>query len=370
MAIDALATAGAAAPVAVHVALIVLLAGANGVARLGSRFAVIGAGQRVEADLRNDLHAALLRYPPAFLARHSTGDIMARATSDVAAVKSLVGFGTVSLVSTSLAFVGAIAAMTAVDRWLALWALAPYPLLVVLAPSPAFAYIGPGAGFALAGSFFAVFTAVASAVFTLVTWPVRLAFRTLFGLRAMAKARVKRVVILGLDGMDHGLTEGMLDEGKLPHLAALRDKGCFRPLGSTVPPMRQPTSRASVPSDMRWLPRTRFLPGLRSRMSAQAPAPRLPESPATIRASYDQTVPLTAEASPITAPPWPETFDDDQDAPRKHVVVDGDSLSRLAARYLGDPHRVAEIYELNRGVLTNPDLLPIGAELTIPARRM
>ena len=105
MAIDALATAGAAAPVAVHVALIVLLAGANGVARLGSRFAVIGAGQRVEADLRNDLHAALLRYPPAFLARHSTGDIMARATSDVAAVKSLVGFGTVSLVSTSLAFV-------------------------------------------------------------------------------------------------------------------------------------------------------------------------------------------------------------------------------------------------------------------------
>jgi ATP-binding cassette subfamily B protein len=133
VAIDALATAGAAAPVAVHVALIVLLAGANGVARLGSRFAVIGAGQRVEADLRNDLHAALLRYPPAFLARHSTGDIMARATSDVAAVKSLVGFGTVSLVSTSLAFVGAIAAMTAVDRWLALWALAPYPLLVVLA---------------------------------------------------------------------------------------------------------------------------------------------------------------------------------------------------------------------------------------------
>ena len=69
------------------------------------------------------------------------------------------------------------------------------------------------------------------------TWPVRLVFRTLFGLRALAKSRVKRVVILGLDGMDHGLTETMLEEGKLPHLAALRDKGCFRPLGSTVPPI-------------------------------------------------------------------------------------------------------------------------------------
>jgi predicted AlkP superfamily phosphohydrolase/phosphomutase len=110
-------------------------------------------------------------------------------------------------------------------------------LLVVLVPSPAFAYIGPGAGFALAGSFFTVFAAVSSAIFTLVTWPVRLLFRTLFGRRALAKSRVKRVVILGLDGMDHGLTETMLDEGKLPHLAALRDKGCFRPLGSTVPPI-------------------------------------------------------------------------------------------------------------------------------------
>src|SRR5947209_384423 len=110
-------------------------------------------------------------------------------------------------------------------------------LLLLLAPTPAHAYIGPGAGFALAGSFFAVFTAVMSAIVTLMTWPVRLVFRTLFGLRALKKARVKRVVILGLDGMDHGLTETMLDEGKLPHLAALRDKGCFRPLGSTVPPI-------------------------------------------------------------------------------------------------------------------------------------
>jgi predicted AlkP superfamily phosphohydrolase/phosphomutase len=110
-------------------------------------------------------------------------------------------------------------------------------LLVVIVPPPAFGYIGPGAGFALAGSFFAMFAAILSALLTLVTWPVRLISRTLFGLRALAKSRVKRVVILGLDGMDHGLTETMLEEGKLPHLAALRDKGCFRPLGSTVPPI-------------------------------------------------------------------------------------------------------------------------------------
>lgn len=110
-------------------------------------------------------------------------------------------------------------------------------ILVLLAPRPALAYIGPGAGFALAGSFFAVFAAIASAMLTFVTWPVRLLTRTLFGWRALRHARVKRVVILGLDGMDHELTEKMLEEGKLPNLAALRDEGGFRPLGTTVPPL-------------------------------------------------------------------------------------------------------------------------------------
>ena len=51
------------------------------------------------------------------------------------------------------------------------------------------------------------------------------------------KARFRRVVILGLDGLDHRVTEKMLAEGKLPHLAALRDQGAFKPLGSTLPPI-------------------------------------------------------------------------------------------------------------------------------------
>ncbi len=117
-------------------------------------------------------------------------------------------------------------------------------LLVLLVPSPALAYIGPGAGFALAGSFFAVLVALFSAFLLLLTWPVRLLWRTLglvvrtlLGRRARGRPRFKRVVILGLDGLDHGLTQKLLDEGQLPHLAALRDQGCFKPLGSTLPPI-------------------------------------------------------------------------------------------------------------------------------------
>ncbi|HEX5446083.1 MAG TPA: alkaline phosphatase family protein, partial [Pirellulales bacterium] len=92
-------------------------------------------------------------------------------------------------------------------------------------------------GFALAGSFLAVFAAIGSALLLLLTWPARLIWRAVFRRRPPARSRVKRVVILGLDGLDYGLTQQWLAEGKLPHLAALRDKGCFRPLASTLPPI-------------------------------------------------------------------------------------------------------------------------------------
>jgi predicted AlkP superfamily phosphohydrolase/phosphomutase len=108
-------------------------------------------------------------------------------------------------------------------------------LVVLLAPSPALAYIGPGAGIALAGSVMAVFAAVLSAVLLLLTWPLRSLWRALFRRRPPAHARFKRIVILGLDGLDYTLTETMLGEGKLPNLQALRNQGCFRPLGTTLP---------------------------------------------------------------------------------------------------------------------------------------
>jgi predicted AlkP superfamily phosphohydrolase/phosphomutase len=78
--------------------------------------------------------------------------------------------------------------------------------------------------------------AIASAVFLFLTWPLRWVLRLLFR-KTPPRARFQRVVILGLDGLDHGLTEKLLDEGKLPHLAALRDQGCFRSLASTLPPI-------------------------------------------------------------------------------------------------------------------------------------
>ena len=53
-------------------------------------------------------------------------------------------------------------------------------------------------------------------------------------------------------------------------------------------------------------------------------------------------------------------------APPTHKVIDGDSLALLAERYLGSASRAMEIYEANRNVLAQPEILPIGAELKIP----
>jgi hypothetical protein len=59
------------------------------------------------------------------------------------------------------------------------------------------------------------------------------------------------------------------------------------------------------------------------------------------------------------------TVNEDRPATRTHIVVDGDSLKKLASRYLDDPHRDWEIFKLNRDSLRDPELLPIGAVLNI-----
>jgi len=113
--------------------------------------------------------------------------------------------------------------------------LAVAVFLILAMPGQAHAYIGPGAGFAVAGSFFVMFTALLSAVLTLFTWPVRYIIRAIRNRKVFARSRIKKFVVLGLDGMDYKLTEKFLAEGKLPNFAKLKQQGCFKPLATTVP---------------------------------------------------------------------------------------------------------------------------------------
>lgn len=57
-----------------------------------------------------------------------------------------------------------------------------------------------------------------------------------------------------------------------------------------------------------------------------------------------------------------------QDVFGVHTVASGDTLSKLAKSYLGDPNRYMEIFKVNADTLSNPDQIKVGQRLNIPAR--
>jgi ATP-binding cassette subfamily B multidrug efflux pump len=105
------------------------LAVADGVFRYLMRIRLIGASRQVEYDLRNDFFAHLQRLPLKYYQANRTGDLMSRATNDLAAVRMLVGPAVMYFVSTALGFVIAVGVMIWIDARLTLVALLPMPLV-------------------------------------------------------------------------------------------------------------------------------------------------------------------------------------------------------------------------------------------------
>lgn len=99
------------------------------------------------------------------------------------------------------------------------------------------AYVGPGAGFAFLGSFLFIFLAFIVAIFNFLTFPIRALIRFFKRYKALKNARVKRVIILGFDGMDFKLTGKLINKGILPNFKKLMKDGTFAPLRSTEPPI-------------------------------------------------------------------------------------------------------------------------------------
>ena len=100
-----------------------------------------------------------------------------------------------------------------------------------------YAYIGPGAGFAFLTSFLVMFVTILVTIFIIVLWPIFFLSRLFLRKKVPGKREVDRVVIMGLDGLDPILTEKFMEEGKLPHLSRLREKGSYMPLQTTYPAM-------------------------------------------------------------------------------------------------------------------------------------
>jgi predicted AlkP superfamily phosphohydrolase/phosphomutase len=97
------------------------------------------------------------------------------------------------------------------------------------------AYIGPGAGFALGGSLLTLLLAVLANVVSILAWPFRALWGAIRHGRALRRAKIRKLIFIGFDGLDPRLTERWMAEGKLPNLARLRETGGYGRLRTTYP---------------------------------------------------------------------------------------------------------------------------------------
>lgn len=113
--------------------------------------------------------------------------------------------------------------------------LVTFICLTFLVSDTAFAYIGPGAGFAFLGSTAVFLLTIVMALFTIAFWPLQWLWRKLFSKGISKKARTRRVVIIGLDGLEPKLVDKYIAAGKMPNMKKLSETGSFSRLGTTLP---------------------------------------------------------------------------------------------------------------------------------------
>jgi ATP-binding cassette, subfamily B, multidrug efflux pump len=108
------------------------VAGTKGIFQFLQRWILIGASREIEFDLRNDLFAHLERLSYSFYQRTRTGDIMARATNDLNAVRMLLGPGIMYTANTVVFTAGALAFMLSISPRLTMFAFAPLPVVSIV----------------------------------------------------------------------------------------------------------------------------------------------------------------------------------------------------------------------------------------------
>jgi ATP-binding cassette subfamily B multidrug efflux pump len=130
-AIDALiaARSHAAEVAALWIAGIALV---GGVFRFGMRYLLNGVSRRVETDLRNDLFSKLMSLSATFFQAHPVGDLMARSTNDLLALRMVAGPAIMYLVDTSIRALMTVPMMALISPSLTLWALLPTMVLPVV----------------------------------------------------------------------------------------------------------------------------------------------------------------------------------------------------------------------------------------------
>ena len=96
------------------------------------RYFLVGAGMKIDRDLRQKLYDHLQTLPPEYYDRQKVGDITAHATNDVNAIRRSISFGTLSSIDALFMGIGAFALMLHMDVKLTLLTLLPLPPMAII----------------------------------------------------------------------------------------------------------------------------------------------------------------------------------------------------------------------------------------------
>jgi ATP-binding cassette subfamily B multidrug efflux pump len=118
-----------------HALRLLLVAALSAIFLYTTRQVIIGASREIEFDLRNDLFANLSRQSAGFYHTHRTGDIMARTTNDLNAVRQLLGPAIMYSANCLVFTAAALPFMIHISPKLTLCAVGPLPLASVLVQS-------------------------------------------------------------------------------------------------------------------------------------------------------------------------------------------------------------------------------------------
>jgi ATP-binding cassette subfamily B protein len=113
-------------------AILIGIAVLKGIFLFYTRWILIGISREIEFDLRNDLFLQLEKQPAAYYQHRRTGDIMARMTNDLSAVRMLLGPAIMYSANTVLFSIGALYFLLRISPVLTLVALVPLPLASIL----------------------------------------------------------------------------------------------------------------------------------------------------------------------------------------------------------------------------------------------
>ncbi|HEX5433481.1 MAG TPA: ABC transporter ATP-binding protein, partial [Candidatus Angelobacter sp.] len=112
--------------------LLLAIAVSKGIFQFLTRWIVIGVSRDIEYDLRNDMFAHLSRLDYSYYQKNRTGDIMARATNDLNAVRMLLGPAIMYSANTLVFTVAALFFMWRISPKLTICAFVPLPLASII----------------------------------------------------------------------------------------------------------------------------------------------------------------------------------------------------------------------------------------------